>query len=234
MKVNEFKNVKTPKVTNELTVDDVLLMIKNGYCKEKVMAARKLDKSNPLFKKIKENTPTWSPNACFHHRRGSSDIKELSNVIYIDIDEEISFKLINNVPYIYAAWKSFSGNGYGLLFKYHNLTINNFKNAWLFASELCEAYGVTVDKQTSDITRQNIISSDPDIYINDEYESIDANQIYSTPDYPTTVDYPFNVEWDEVDAWGVFDKNSTMSHDEYLYETVLSDYENKDEDFENF
>lgn len=125
---------------------------------------------------------SWTPNASFNdsHRR-TDKLKELSGFIYCDIDgvEPNEAKaIVSQLSFVYAAWKSLSGTGIGFLIKAGHLTADNFKTQYQALSSYFEAsYEIKLDK-TSDFTRTNVFSYDPDIYINAEATNIDSTLLY--------------------------------------------------------
>ena len=95
-------------------------------------------------------------------------LEEPSGFIYIDIDNnnhDINF--LKQDEYIYSCWRSLSDTGVGALVKVNGITAQNFKECWRYLENYFRGYGITIDQQTNDITRQNVISFDPDIYINE-------------------------------------------------------------------
>jgi len=78
MKTNIFKNQKSPFVQSETDIDSVLSQIKNGLTKENVLLARQYVKGDSLYEQIKNETPTFSPNASFYGKRCSKNIKSLN------------------------------------------------------------------------------------------------------------------------------------------------------------
>lgn len=175
MKTNMFKNLKSPQVIGITDIDSILDHIKNGLTKSNTQTARQYGKGSTEYEALKSTTLTFSPNACFDGKRCSKKLKSLTGLIYLDFDSNINPNILKATPFVYAYWKSFSGNGYGALASINNLTVNNFSSTWFYLEKHFQTAGITIDPQTKDITRQNVISYDPDIYISPSCFPIDAN-----------------------------------------------------------
>jgi len=178
MKTNILKNLKTPYVEkNDVKIESILEMIREGTFKEKVLKARNYGKSDPTYENIKSSMPTFTPNASFYNRRNSENIKALTGLIYLDVDQNIDVDKLKKFSFVYSFWKSLSAEGYGILVKVNNLTSSNFTNTWCHLYNLFKEHGINIDVITKDITRQNVISYDPNIYINQSCIPIDTNDI---------------------------------------------------------
>jgi len=228
MKTNIFKNQKTPFVQKETDIDSVLSKIKNGFTKVNVLNARQYDKGDPIYEQIKNETPTFSPNASFIGKRCSKNIKSLTGMIYLDFDETINPNELQGIPYIYAYWQSFGGQGYGALASINNLTPNNFKDVWLDLAENFKDMEITIDVRTKDITRQNVISYDPDLYINPACIPLNANGLVlskSISDIYTQK--PFTQPTYTNDFTDYFTTSTFFGSDKIKYKTILDDYSGK-------
>lgn len=225
MRVSLMTSIKSPKIVGEKTIDEVLTLIKGGYTKEQVLKAREAGKGSDLYESIKTTIPTWTPNGCFDKVRAARNLIDISGFIYIDIDDEFEASVICDMPFIYAAWHSLSGFGYGMLVKVDNLTKENFTAAWLHTAEILSQYGIVVDKQTKDISRQNVISCDSSIYNNPDCIPIDMKDVFV--ETQTVVDYPFNDDFDVTIGSKDYVSDDT-SNSKIAYTTTLDDYKGQD------
>lgn len=225
MKTNIFKNQKTPFIQTESDIDSVLSLIRDGFTRESVLLARQYEKGNPIYEQIKNETPTFSPNASFYGKRCSKNIKSLTGMIYLDFDETINPKALQSIPYIHAYWKSFGGKGYGALASINNLTPENFKDVWLDLEEYFKNNGIKIDPQTKDITRQNVISYDPDLYINPTCNPLNANGIVLHKSISVTYSQKtFTSPTYTNDFTDYFTTNTFFGSDKIKYKTILDDY----------
>ena len=225
MKTNIFKNQKTPFVQTETDIDSVLSHIKDGLTKENVLSARQHEKGNPIYEQIKNETPTFSPNAAFYGKRCYKDIKSLTGMIYLDFDESINPKKLQSIPYIYAYWKSFGGRGYGALASINNITPENFKDVWLVLEEYFNNHDITIDAQTKDITRQNVISFDPDLYINPFCTPLNANGMALCKSLSAKYNSkPVTTSTFTNDFTDYFTTSTFFDSDKIKYKTILDDY----------
>lgn len=216
--INIFPNVKTPQVISIAGISTVLNHIKIGTYKDNLIEARIYGKGHPIFEQAKTLTPTFTPNGTFKKKRSVSNIENLSGLIYLDVDHEIDVKKLHALQFIYSFWKSFSGNGYGLLVSVSGLTKDNFKSAWTYLNNYFSGIDVIIDPHTKDISRQCIISFDPDIYINHDVISLiipEKSRSISDELFPVTTTLP--------------NYQSNITHlDKIKYQTTLDDYCNLD------
>ena len=81
----------------------------------------------------------------------------------------------------YAAYTSLSGNGLHIHVAVRGLTDENFKDCYKYiASEIENQYHISVDMSCCDIARLCILSYDPNIFINEQAEVWDAQEIMNT------------------------------------------------------
>lgn len=228
MKTNIFKNLKTPFVQSETDIDSIISKIKNGYTKKNVQLARQFEKGNPIYEQIKNETPTFSPNASFYGKRSSTKIKSMTGMIYLDFDEIINPKELQSIPYIYAYWQSFGGLGYGALASIINLTPDNFKEVWLSLEEYFKNKGIMIDVRTKDITRQNVISYDPDLYINPACMPLNVNGIILSKSLSLTYsEVTYSSPTYTNDYTDYLSTSTFFESDKIKYKTVLDDYSGK-------
>jgi hypothetical protein len=147
-------------------IPSVLDMIRQEKYKAEILDARQYGKGHETFEQIKKTIPTFSPNGTFHQTRAQKNIQTLSGMVYLDIDRPVEPIIFHQIPWIYSCWKSFGGIGYGLLACVSGLSKDNFNSTWIYLSEFFNMINIQVDKHSKDISRQCVISYDPDIYIN--------------------------------------------------------------------
>jgi hypothetical protein len=168
MNVSLCENIKKSQITGYDTISGILEKIQKGETQLLTEHARSYGKHSVEYNKIKCQVPTFTPNASFNYKRELSQVKELSGFIYLDMDEFSDMDYLKQDNHIYSCWRSFSGVGIGALVQVSGITIQNFKQYWSNISDYFNHLGIRIDKQTGDITRQNVISYDPDIHVNKE------------------------------------------------------------------
>jgi hypothetical protein len=227
---NLFKNLTLSAVKGYIDFPTIFKLIKFSPFIELYAKARLYEKGHPIYEQIKNSILTYSPNACFYVKRSLANVKGLTGCIYLDFDESIPNTIYSELPFIYASWLSFGGRGYGMLIKVDGLTLDNFTEVWLYLENyFWKNFNLTVDPQTKDISRQNVLSHDPNIYVNPNPIPLNVNTIDLHP-YKT-----FNYEdFISVSVPNLFDlpeNNSDTSSKGYQkinYRTYLDDYENQD------
>lgn len=192
MNVSTFRNLKTSEVQAIDTIDGVLDKIKNGYTKNLVLKARAYGRGTPSYNDVKCQIECFTPTGTFAQKRLDKNIIDFSGYVYMDVDESSNQKIFAKASFVYSSWSSLSNEGIGALAKVNNLNSTNFKAVWLYLEDYFKKQGVAIDPQTKNISRLNVISYDPSIWINRSCTSLDANQIYRTYSTTTTVSHPIS------------------------------------------
>ena len=161
-KVSKFECVKNPQVTQILTIEDVLNLIKCGDENLKlIQTAREYGKGSPLYDSIKTNLlPSFRFNFLFKNSATNKNIICATGLIYLDVDEVDS---IPNNDYIFASWKSLSKTGFGILIKVDNLTLDNYSEVY---NQLTGILQISSDAGARKATQQTVLSFDSNLYHN--------------------------------------------------------------------
>lgn len=163
-----------------------------GYSKERGEYPRNLYN---YVKSAKIPMVTW--NCVVEKQRLIANVTVPTGYIYCDIDDYeglidndkfsptneeeakiYTWELLTGgmFPFIKAVWKSFGGSGFGFLIAVEGLefnqskNINNFTSTWKSLETILAKHGVMLDPATKDITRPNVLSYDPDIFITEDDE----------------------------------------------------------------
>lgn len=198
--LNVFGNVFTNTSTKTITLEELIASMKIGdyptgmrnpetgmfyTLKEMTEKARKAGKGTPVYDEIKKQMPAITPHAFFPKNvRKAEEEHELTDLLMLDFDkipegvyDQIGEK-IKQISSVYIALPSLSMQGFHVLLRVKNLTDAIFKVVYdkmaLFISSII---GVPHDKSCSDITRLMIINYAPDLYVNENSEVIDANEV---------------------------------------------------------
>lgn len=173
-----YKNVSSSaKNIGQLTVTDLINQIKNNSQSLDINFIRFLisenGKEDKTASKLKAELPAFTPNS--YSENGWRSAKRLNSTgyIYFDfdfdtIDEANDFKeKVKSIPYVFSSWLSVSNRGIGLLFKVDQQKVNlfNFKSYWNKIND--QFFNGKSDSKTCDFKRLNIISYDPNIYVNE-------------------------------------------------------------------
>ena len=224
MKVSLCQNIKKSQITGYDTISGILNKIQKGETEKLTELARSFGKHSLEYNKIKFQIPTFTPNARFSQRRDLKYLEEPSGFIYIDLDDYHDINLLKRDEYIYSCWKSLSGTGIGALVKVESITTQNFKHCWNYLYNYYKGYGITIDKQTCDITRQNVISFDPNIYINENAVSLYADQI-TTQTYTSIQQFQDSKDSTWSALFNGFEEIAVTESPRIKYRTTLDDYQ---------
>ncbi len=164
--INTFKSMKHPKVSGRKDIESVLYQILNGgKQKDLILEARATGKPSERYDEIKSILPTFTPNSTFIGSRHGDNVEKLSGILYLDIDGFTEIELKN--PLIFATWRSLSNTGRGILVKVKGMTPENIKAVYEGISHELNVQE-WVDNSCREISRQNVISYDKNLYVNKE------------------------------------------------------------------
>ena len=226
MNVSLCENIKKSQITGYDTINGILEKIQKGETEKFTKLARSYGKHSLDYDRIKFQIPTFTPNACFSKKRELKYLQEPSGFIYIDLDDYNDTNFLKQDEYIYSCWRSLSDTGVGALVKVNGISAQNFKECWTYLSTYFKGYGITIDKQTSDITRQNVISFDPNIYINKNSTSLYADQI-TNQTYTSLPQFQDSKESTLSGLFYGFEETSLTDSSRIIYRTTLDDYKGK-------
>lgn len=132
-------------------------------------------------------------------------------------------------------WKSFSGEGYGLLVKVNDLNLYNYSSVWKYLDEYFKKKNIPIDPQAKDISRQNVISYDPYLYTNTSCIPINADELVSnntlsTFEYSERNFTRKNIHFENSTITGTSSTPDDINNisPELIYKTELEDYQGKD------
>lgn len=164
IEVCSFKSMRSSEVTGKTDIESILYQIMTGgEYKNLILKARRAGKNSNEYNEIKSNLPTVTFNGTFKKRRTVENLEQLSGLLYLDIDGTTDINFDN--PLIYASWRSFGNNGRGVLVKVKGMTPENIRDVYMKISHELNIQD-SVDNACREISRQNVISYDPDLYVN--------------------------------------------------------------------
>ena len=177
MKINTYQNCKNPTVMSTIDVDFLLDEIGSGRrYGEHIQYARHCGKGSEMFDLVKEkHIPTYTTNATFNEKRHGKNYQDSTGMLYIDVDGTTDVDVSHEL--VYASWKSVSGTGRGMMVQVEGLTAENIKGAYRTVSTLLGVKDKNADYRCGEVTRQTVLSYDPDIYINDSSIAINVGDL---------------------------------------------------------
>lgn len=133
------------------------------------------EKDESKQKELKRNLPNYCINATFSSTRKKDNVKELTGLLYIDIDAKDNTSIIKDVPDILRNIsnilffkRSCRGSGYTAIVPYNtNLKIDD---VWHSIDTDFKKLGIEIDKSTKNVDRVTFYSYDSEYYINDNIE----------------------------------------------------------------
>ena len=181
MKITVFEKFKERKGNYELV--KVLNAIKEGKFDKEIAQLREAD-SEEEKGRIKNSLLAFTPSVELNSGRTFTEGDSYSSIIHLDYDklEDVTgaLKKIKALDYTYSCFISPSGNGIKVFVRVNN-NKEQHKDAFnTLRSYYDKAVGVESDKSIKDLNRLCFVSSDPDLYINEESEVFDYTTISMT------------------------------------------------------
>jgi len=181
MKFQKLKKIKDVDAKNAdwITESNIYQLIKTGdKHKNLVIEARIAGKENPIYVKNKHKVPKIMWYASFQNKINNNNVESLTNFIYCDLDDVTNIDVIKDelkqFPFIRAIWKSFGAKGLGFVVKCNNVTAENYKDIY---HAIGKYIGYNLCEKACKITQGNVLSFDPDIYINEDPTVFDTSEI---------------------------------------------------------
>jgi len=224
---NLFRNQTLAAVLGHIEFQSIFHLIRVSPYDQKICEARKYPKGHPIYEENKCSIPSFSPNACFYHKRSLDTVKDLTGYIYLDFDGILSSAIFTQLPFVYACWLSFGGRGYGVLIKVEGLTLENFTEVWLYLEDyFLKNFSLKIDPQTKDYSRQTVLSSDPNIHVNPSVVPLNVNAIDLSP-FKTFTYEDFSLSPDLFNLSDNYSSTTEKFYQKIIYKTTLDDYEGK-------
>jgi len=163
--LNVYDNIRSPQVKDFITIEEWFFLIKESKYSQLIVQARSFGKAHLIYDSVKATLPAITYNFTFRSRKTNDNIVSNTGLLYIDIDD-LSFDIsILDTSKVFAFYKSYGGLGYSLLVQVDGLNKDNYE---LTYSSICQDLGLSNyhDKGAKKCTQFNVLSYDPDIFIN--------------------------------------------------------------------
>ena len=181
METSIFLNFQDRKGNYELV--NVLNAIKEGKFNTKITQLRNAD-SEEEKGRVKNALPAFTPSVVLNTGRKFTDGDTYNGVIHLDYDKlddvASAIEKIKSLEYTYSCFVSPSGNGIKVFVRVSN-EMEQHKDAFNTLRHYYDkAVGRESDKSIKDLTRLCFVSSDPELYLNEESVVFDYNTISMT------------------------------------------------------
>jgi len=181
MKITVFEKFKERKGNFELV--KVLNAIKDGKFSKEITKLREAD-SEEEKGRIKNSLLAFTPSVELNTGRKFAEGDSYSSIIHLDYDklDDVpgALKKIKALDYTYSCFVSPSGNGIKVFVRVSNKMEQHEDAFNTLKSYYDKAVGVESDKSIKDLCRLCFVSSDPNLYINEESEVFDYTTISMT------------------------------------------------------
>lgn len=186
-----FPNICNHKVTGKkINLYDVFQKIKYNLVDDITPDILLTDKyfgkeRNPKYDQKKKQLPLVAFNATFNGSKEVKNIREITNLMYLDIDtftnkkeaEDYKKDITNKYPWIIACYRSLSKIGLHIIIQVDRIHNNDDYNAkYDFISN--QYFGGILDKGAKSLSRFTTIPFDLDIYINESSKVLEIDKEY--------------------------------------------------------
>lgn len=162
--------------TNETTLNNALLKIKNGNYKNEIEELRSLlYQGNPeQYSERKKDLPAFTPQASFNGKRDTNHLIEYNKLVILDIDNLTSEDVKSmkqealKIPYTFACFTSPSGLGLKIIVRVNSNIINHTQAFQQVTNHYANSLKVEIDPSGKDVTRLCFYSYDPNTYIHEK------------------------------------------------------------------
>ncbi|TFF34409.1 BT4734/BF3469 family protein [Mucilaginibacter psychrotolerans] len=163
--LNVYDNLRTPKISNTTTIEQWFELIKQSAYSPLIESARPFGKKHPVYEANKTLIPAITYNFTFHTNKENANITGATGLLYIDVDDTTYDITLLDTSKVFAYYKSFGGLGYSVLVKVDGLSLDNYNST--YAAVLADlGLSKFYDKGAKKATQFNVLSYDPNIYIN--------------------------------------------------------------------
>lgn len=176
-----YSNFRERKGNYELK--EVLNAIKEGKFDKEIAKLREAE-SEEEKGRIKNSLLAFTPSVVLNTGRKFTEGDSYNGIIHLDYDKLVdvpgALKKIKALEYTYSCFVSPSGDGIKVFVKVNN-EIEQHKDAFnTLRSYYDKAVGVESDKSIKDLNRLCFVSSDPELYLNEESQVFDYTTISMT------------------------------------------------------
>ena len=156
-----------------LTLADYVQLVRDGHEVDKILAARAAGDNSPLYVATKEKRLCFTLNFTFDGRKTNDTIVGSTGLMYFDVDNPEWDPATLDKRKVVVLHRSFGGEGWAILVRVQGVTKANFAASY---RKIAEELGLAVDydKGAKKMTQYCVCSYDPDVYINEEAEALQA------------------------------------------------------------
>jgi len=181
METTIFFNFQERNGNHELV--KVLNAIKEGKFKTEIAKLRNTA-SEEDRRSIKNALPAFTPSVVLNSGRKFNEGDSYNGVIHLDYDKlddvSVTIEKIKSLEYTFSCFVSPSGNGIKVFVRVSN-DMEQHKDAFnILKNYYDKAVGQESDKSIKDLNRLCFMSSDPELYLNEESEVFDYKTISMT------------------------------------------------------
>jgi hypothetical protein len=179
MEINYYSSWTQPCPQKTIAIKEWLGLIKHSDFTAQILKGRNDSK---LYDEIKSCLPCVTYNFLFHTHKKNQNIIGSTGFLYIDIDSpEFEVRTLDRNK-VYSLYHSYGGVGYSMIVKVEGLNFNNFEPTYLY---VCNELRILpyVDKNAIKATQFNVLSYDPQPYINENSYTFSAVDTYSSNNY---------------------------------------------------
>ncbi|MGM0479237.1 MAG: DUF3987 domain-containing protein, partial [Bacteroidota bacterium] len=182
-KSNIYKDFFSP--SEEVSLKEIFETIKNEKYKSQISSIQYALHSGKedLSQTLKKELPAFTPSGTFKERRKIENLIYHSGIIHLDIDglepHEVTptKEKINNCPFTWVSFVSPRGGGLKVFIK-AEVNKETHREVWQKLDDhYSEIIGFRTDNKCKDVSRLCFVSSDPELFLNEQCEVFKWNTV---------------------------------------------------------
>jgi len=223
-------------IEDELDITEVFAKIKDGEFEDAILRYRYAlsvnDKNAP---NLKSRLLGFTPAGVFNENRKTEKLANYSGLLHLDIDKITNEELLKlsgdlkNDNTVFCSFVSPSGNGLKIFYKINDTAENHTKNSNMLISLFEKHYGIKADPQVKDIARLCFISSDPNLYLNQNSKPLDFTNhsvFHKIEILKSQLQKSFQIKFEEGQRNAFILKLASQCRNNQVDKEILLDYFN--------
>jgi len=231
-------------IEDELDITEVFAKIKDGEFEDDISHYRYAlsvnDKNAP---NLKSRLLGFTPAGVFNENRKTEALVKYSGLLHLDIDKITNEELLNLTTKlkgdntVFCCFVSPSGNGLKIFYKVNDTAENHIKNSNLLIALFEKQYEIKPDPQVKDIPRLCFISSDSNLYLNQNSQPVDFTShtaFHKIEILKSQLQKSFQIKFEKGQRNSYILKLASQCRNNQVQKEMLLDYCNKNYLAEDF
>lgn len=183
------------------------------------------------YSELKKELPSFTTSATFKDKRNSSNVLLYNGLVCVDFDhvskhllEELKNRL-SEIPCVYAAFVSPSGEGLKVIIKTNNTCYLKHSEVVVQCWDYLKRHHISLepDKSGKDVARLCFMSHDPKLYLHEQAQALEIKTDFTQQrlSKPVSLSHVFGNELEKVEAF-TNNKNNFQSGNRNNYVFIFA------------